>query len=26
VFFKAFLTSDGTTKCELDNIHVGGNR
>lgn len=26
VFFKAFLTSDGTTRCELDNINVGGNR
>ena len=26
VFFKAFMTSDGTSKCELENIHVGGNR
>jgi hypothetical protein len=26
VFFKAFLTSDSTTKCELDNINIGGNR
>jgi hypothetical protein len=25
VFFKAFLTSDGISKCELDNILVGGN-
>lgn len=26
VFFKAFLQSSGTSKCELDNIQVGGNR
>jgi hypothetical protein len=24
VFFKAFMASDGTSKCELDNILVGG--
>ena len=26
VFFKAFLTSDGTSKCELDNIHIRGHK
>jgi trimeric autotransporter adhesin len=26
VFFKAFMTSTGTSKCELDNILVGGNK
>jgi len=26
VYFKAFMQSSGTSKCELDNIAVGGNR
>jgi hypothetical protein len=26
VYMKAYLKSSGTSKCELDNIQVGGNR